>query len=320
MAKYTVMMSCGHEQEVALVGKNSERERKISYYEKHGLCKECYKAKMNKIAESEPFSFNVELLPYINSDNGEILLFAWFDGNTKPHKDQIKELGYSWQQKESADNIFGLKYTNEMCWSKIVDMKDIAKEVQKAKSIGVEKVVSKKKLLSEIAGSLAMKMHNEWKEKNAAVSKLDRPEEPELIKGYNWNWKVYGRSGKQCIYLDGQKINITDEQAEELEKYVDAEKKYREDVQLIKSGAYESAKKKEQEIEEAIGKIERPHVPEVLKGHTWNQKIYGRSGSYAVYPDSVKTKITDEQAEEIRKYLEEKETYKKKVEEIKNAV
>lgn len=31
MAKYTVLMSCGHEEEVALFGANSEREKKIQY-------------------------------------------------------------------------------------------------------------------------------------------------------------------------------------------------------------------------------------------------------------------------------------------------
>ena len=109
-------------------------------------------------------------------------------------------------------------------------------------------------------------------------------------------------------------------QAEELQKYVREEEKYRKDVQLIKSGKYESAKKKAKEIEDALSKIKKPHVPEVLNGHRWNQKIYGKSGNYTIYSDNIRIEITDDQAEEIRKYLEEKETYKKKVEEIENAI
>lgn len=320
MAKYTIKMSCGHEQEVTLFGKNSDRERKIHYFETQGLCKECYKKEMEEIAASQPFSLNIDILPYINNENGEILLFMWFDGNTKPYKDQIKEIGYTWQRKENADNLFGLKYSNKMCWAKIVDVKDIEKEVKKAKEIGVERVVSKKNLLSELAGSIAMQLHNEWEKKNSAILELHRPEKPKLIKNSKWNWKVYGRSGNQSIYLDGDKVNITDEQAEELQKYVREEEKYRKDVQLIKSGKYESAKKKEKEIEDALSKIKKPHVPEVLNGHRWNQKIYGKSGNYTIYSDNIRTEITDDQAEEIRKYLEEKETYKKKVEEIENAI
>ena len=33
MAKYTVRMSCGHEQEVELFGKYSERRKKIDFFE-----------------------------------------------------------------------------------------------------------------------------------------------------------------------------------------------------------------------------------------------------------------------------------------------
>jgi len=43
MAKYTVRFSCGHTEVVELVGKESERQEKIAYYEKSGMCSECYK-------------------------------------------------------------------------------------------------------------------------------------------------------------------------------------------------------------------------------------------------------------------------------------
>jgi len=44
MAKYTVTFSCGHTEVIELVGKTSERERKIAYFEQYGTCSECYKA------------------------------------------------------------------------------------------------------------------------------------------------------------------------------------------------------------------------------------------------------------------------------------
>jgi hypothetical protein len=75
--------------------------------------------------------------------------------------------------------------------------------------------------------------------------------------------------------------------------------------------------KKDKEITEKISEIKKPSAPDVLAGHKWNQKIYGKSGNYSVYPDGEKVSITDEQAEEIREYLAAKEEYKKKVEEIK---
>jgi hypothetical protein len=43
--KYDVKFSCGHTQTVELFGAGAERERKIAYYERFGMCSECF-AKM----------------------------------------------------------------------------------------------------------------------------------------------------------------------------------------------------------------------------------------------------------------------------------
>lgn len=44
MAKYQVTMACGHNVEIQLYGKESDRDKKIAWLEKHGLCTECQKA------------------------------------------------------------------------------------------------------------------------------------------------------------------------------------------------------------------------------------------------------------------------------------
>lgn len=41
--KYDVKFSCGHVHTVELFGKNSERERKIKWYEQCGVCPNCYR-------------------------------------------------------------------------------------------------------------------------------------------------------------------------------------------------------------------------------------------------------------------------------------
>lgn len=41
--KYTVNFSCGHTETVELFGKTSDRERKIAYFEKYGVCSHCYR-------------------------------------------------------------------------------------------------------------------------------------------------------------------------------------------------------------------------------------------------------------------------------------
>ena len=39
--KYTVKMSCGHEEQVELFGSSAEREKKIIYYQECGVCEDC---------------------------------------------------------------------------------------------------------------------------------------------------------------------------------------------------------------------------------------------------------------------------------------
>lgn len=111
--KYTVLMSCGHEETIDLVGKNSERERKIEYFKAYSLCKECYKRTMAEKSVNEPFTFHMTVLPYIDKENGNICLSVWFSGNTKPYKDAIKTLGgYSWSGRESAEDYFSIVIGN----------------------------------------------------------------------------------------------------------------------------------------------------------------------------------------------------------------
>lgn len=42
MAQYNIRFSCGHEETRDLYGKTCERENKIAYFEKYGVCTKCY--------------------------------------------------------------------------------------------------------------------------------------------------------------------------------------------------------------------------------------------------------------------------------------
>lgn len=53
MAKYEITFSCGHTETIQLVGKISERERKIEYFKNHGLCSECLEAERKRQFEEQ---------------------------------------------------------------------------------------------------------------------------------------------------------------------------------------------------------------------------------------------------------------------------
>lgn len=46
--KYDVTFSCGHAETVEIYGKTEDREKKIAYYGKSGICRKCYEKMMNE--------------------------------------------------------------------------------------------------------------------------------------------------------------------------------------------------------------------------------------------------------------------------------
>lgn len=235
MAKYTILMSCGHEDTVELLGKGIDRERKIKYYKSNGLCKECYKKKMEEKSESEGLIFNTTVLPYIDEKDGSILLNVWFSGNTKPYKDDIKNLGgYKWSERESANDMFSYKKP-PMCWNKIIKLDDLETEILKATSIGANNIASDSGLFAMAHYQIAINKQKKWQENKDKIATIKKPTVPEVLKGHKWNQKVYGKSGNYSVYPDGEKVDITDEQAEEIKAYLEAKEEYKKKVEEIKN-------------------------------------------------------------------------------------
>lgn len=46
--KYNIKCSCGHEDTVELFGKTADREKRIAYLEKHGICRHCWELAQNE--------------------------------------------------------------------------------------------------------------------------------------------------------------------------------------------------------------------------------------------------------------------------------
>ena len=68
--KYYVTFSCGHEGEVNLYGKAAERDRRIAWYEKEGICPDCYR----KMKEDERKQADEELAAYADKIEAELSL------------------------------------------------------------------------------------------------------------------------------------------------------------------------------------------------------------------------------------------------------
>ena len=237
MAKYIVKMSCGHEQEVELFGKNSERKRKIDYFESSGLCKECYKKKMQEKQESEEFSFNASISTDIDEEDGSILLNVWFEGNTKPHKEEIKSIGgYRWSERQSARDFFSEKMS-PLCWTKTIKYSELEKEIEMASKIGanVKKLFDDSDFFETSHYQIATRKQKKWKEKEDKIGSIEKPKVPDIIADHRWNYKIYGRKGNYSIYLDGEKKSISDQEAEEIKYFIIEKDEYKKRVEEIKN-------------------------------------------------------------------------------------
>ena len=122
-----------------------------------------------------------------------------------------------------------------MCWNKIIKLIDLEKEVTKAVSIGAISSLSDSGLYAMMNYQIALNKQEEWKEKNIKVAAIEKPSVPSILKGHKWNQKIYGKSGNYSVYPDGEKISITDEQAEEIKSYLAAKEEYRKKVEEIKN-------------------------------------------------------------------------------------
>lgn len=234
MAQYHITFGCGHEGVVYLTGKGSDRERKIEYFKEYGLCKECYKKKMEDQAETEGFHFNATVLPDIDPKDGSIQLRVWFSGNTKPHKDAIKDLGgYIWGERMAANDYFSTSKP-PMCWSKVIKFDDLPEETVKAASIGAESLISDAGLFAMANYQIAVKQHERWLEMQDKLSAIEKPEVPSIIADHKWNQTIYGKSGNYNIYLDGEKTFISDEQADELRMYLESKEAYNAKIREVK--------------------------------------------------------------------------------------
>lgn len=110
-----------------LSGKDSERHKKIEYYQQRGLCSDCYK---KSIGYTEP-----ELLWHSKKVPGSEEIEIWVSGKSYPIKDKLKKMGYRWSCLDSCPDTDGesTKY-----WHKTVTPEEYPDAVEGMKALGAQ--------------------------------------------------------------------------------------------------------------------------------------------------------------------------------------
>lgn len=153
---------------------------------------------------------------------------------------------------------------------------------------------------------------------------LPHKEEIKALGGYRWGESESANNIFSTHYVPCWKKTV---KLSELDEEIKKAKSIGATSAVLEAGLFASMnysvalgrQKKWQENKKQIDAIPKPTTPEIIKGHYWNGRVYGKSSHYCVYLDGEKTPITNKQEKEITAYLTAKEEYNKKVNEITNA-
>jgi hypothetical protein len=242
-----------------VVGKRKDRENKLDWLSRTVVCPACYRAEQAEKERAAGLVYNLDVT-LMHGTGTTVYITEWFSGDTLTHKDAIKAAGYSWAELEDRAfvSFFGTMRYPQKRWQKVhtVDLVKMAKETDDLKAMLRDKILqigaasdnfdcAKVVLPDAFSPDVAMIGHAiataqataaAQAEQDAKIAEIIKPLRPEWARGKKWNGTIYGsaKSG-QRIYLDGEEVKMTAEQAAEMKNYLAAFEEYKVAVKKIKN-------------------------------------------------------------------------------------
>lgn len=204
-------------------------------------CPKCYGERMRKEEAEKPFTISVSVGIY----PPQILLTA--SGNTREHKEELKSAGYHWDYVEEGGLLGFLSMTPKKAWQRTIPLEDknldseefkefLAKEfeqIDKLGAIGKEEYTQVDLILF---GQQLAEIQKKNAGKQAAIDQLEKPKRPDWLPEGRWNGRIYGSARTEIsIYVDNNKISISEEQKKELLAWTSATEKFKAEVEKIKN-------------------------------------------------------------------------------------
>jgi len=237
MAKYTINHICGHSRTVALLGKTSEREKKIEWLEGQE-CPACWGKKKREAEALKPITATICMNGLDTDEHGHVLAEIALTGGTEPKKEEIKKLGYRWGEMRGGVMNMLLASKSKYAWIKRVKLdvltnEELTKPIsEEFAALGAQVVFQFSALDVEMAAQKQAKKIEQDKE----IAKLEKPTKPACYPTGQWNGVVYGKAERGYrIYVDNVETEISSEEAKAILAYSDARKAYREKVEKIKN-------------------------------------------------------------------------------------
>lgn len=255
---------CGatFDKELYTSGKGASKAlaEKIEWAERGGidLCTDCWKASKREAEKAAGLTCKIVLG---NAMEENPTVYAVFGGDSFTYKDEIKKLGARFTDDYPTGgalfDAIGLGYVPKAWVIRYNNMDTIKDDLDKLISdlsplnatIDFPEDMDRRVWASLHAYALAARKERREKEaaakaereaaKQAALDELGpRPAWPDRIRdvwpsGGRWNGTVYGKPGKHRVYLGGQEIFISDEEATAMTAALEARREWQSKVDEI---------------------------------------------------------------------------------------
>jgi len=180
------------------------------------LCPSCWGKEQRELEQSKPLTLVIDADPY----NLDFVLH--FEGGTKARKDEIKALGYQWQELPATGTLGLLSVKRPpLAWVKRLRLSEIDAAIAAAGAALACEVANRVSGLDLATWSFVdQKMEDEKRraaELQAALAQIAKPEE---YPAGRWNGKIYGseKYGYR-VYVDGEEAAVTAQQIEAWRAY-----------------------------------------------------------------------------------------------------
>lgn len=195
--------------------------------EENMLCPQCYKASRKSADAVAPKIAKIAL-----SARTGVCLQIGVQGQIEANLEALKALGFQWQEQASGIlGYFNVKTESILAKSHVCASVEevgewVASVAEEINALGYE-------LTNAIGPADIQWMRAEFQKLEESNRRLaeakeklaadPRPPAPEIITSLRakgrWNGKIYGRKGGFNLYVDNEKIDISDSDAEEITKY-----------------------------------------------------------------------------------------------------
>jgi len=147
-------------------------------------------------------------------DYNRLRYILFFSGDFDIDISKLERLGFKYTRLPLAAQEIADKYMDiGLCKAVKIEDKDQAISEIAALNIPIiDHTPAWVLLLLEDCQELAKEQH--------FIPRTEIPEQPDIIAGKRWNCKFYGHPGNWTIYLDGEKVQISDSEKIKLESYV----------------------------------------------------------------------------------------------------